>query len=101
MECYCKRQYEEKMGQLDIRADCLRAVARYYEILNRENLIQWIEENPNYWEAIHSLHSEDITEDLASQVMTSLRKSHIVELQVLWLFKCSKFLDLAGKKKSS
>ena len=101
MECHCKKQYEEKMQQLNIGANHLRVVARYYEVLYRENLLQWIEENPTYWEATHSLASKDITEELFDLVMTSLRKSHIVELQLLWLFKCSMFLDKSEKPKSN
>lgn len=95
MKYYSEKQYKEEM-KLDTKAESLRAMARFYEALKNEDLIRWIEENPKYWEAIHSINEKDITKDLAVDVMTSLKKSHILELQMLWLFKCSNYLDLAG-----
>lgn len=91
--------YEESMKRLkkDAAARGIIAVSHIYEDLRQQNFVKWTEEYPEYWTALCEMDSEKITPKFAETVMKTLRDSNIIELQMVWLFKCGEKLDLLGR----
>lgn len=90
--------YEEKLKELDSDVDVMAVsgICTLYEKLKRENFLKWIEENPEYWNTLCGQNRKDITPEYAEKVMQALIDSNILELQLLWLFKCKNILDIFG-----
>lgn len=90
--------YEEKLKELDsdMTVKVVRGICSLYEEMKRENMLKWIEQNPEYWNAICGQGSKDITPEYAEKVMKALVDSNIVEFQLVWLFKCRNILDILG-----
>lgn len=67
------------------------------EIRRKENFIKWIKQNPDYWEHITATELKNISRDIAVEVSKSLIESNIIELQVIWIYKCRHILTIDGE----
>lgn len=88
--------YEKAYTNFD---DVGRAVDILYqacEIHRKENFLKWIREHPEYWNYITTIDIKDITKEIALAVSKSLIESNIVELQVVWIYKCRFILTIDG-----
>lgn len=91
-------EYEKYMKKLE-HDGTLRTVigiSSIYEKLRKQNFIKWIKHYPEHWEALCKSEKKDITPEYAEEVMQTLLDSNILELQLVWLFKCGDKIDLLG-----
>lgn len=90
--------YEESMKRLnkDVISRGIIGISKIYEEIKRQNFVKWTEEYPEYWIALCEMQNEDITPEFAEAVMQTLKNSNIIELQMVWLFKCGEKLDIFG-----
>ena len=91
--------YEDLKKEMDKYPLCkvVRMLSEAYENKRRENLVKWAEDHPKYWEGLCWMDKKSITPEYAAEVMESLMNSHIIELQIYWLCRCSDKLSLEGK----
>lgn len=63
----------------DMLSSAVRTVCQIYDNMKRENLIKWIEENPDYWRDFCKLETGEITPEYAEKIMMSLVNSNILD----------------------
>lgn len=81
----------------EVEYKIIRMVCQIYEQTRQDNLVKWVEDNPKYWNDICKLNCKDIKPEYAEEIMEALMSSHIIELQIYWLCRCSDKLGLDGK----
>lgn len=84
-----KIEYEKYCAILDKNDSLLilRGLIKLSEDFRKENFLKWVKDNPNYWHSIYS-DNKELTQEYATKVMESLINSNIIELQLIWLYKC-------------
>lgn len=94
--------YQEATKILDKNhvGNLVRTISQMYEEMRQENFIKWIDDYPEYWLSICNMNVDEITPEYAEEVMNTLIDSNIVELQMMWLFKCGDSITLNGKANS-
>lgn len=92
-------EYKNEIKKLEQNkyAEAVRSVSRIYEALRQENFLKWINQYPDYWTTLCNTSKEDILPEYAEAVMQTLIDSNIIELQMVWLYKCGDVLDIFGK----
>lgn len=85
----------EKLGKDNI-SNLISSISSIYEKFRYDNYVKWVKSYPDYWGAICEMERSDITPEYAEKVMNTLIESNILELQLVWLFKCGNNLDILG-----
>ncbi len=91
-------EYQEAIDKLkkDSSAKAILGVSKIYEEIRKRNFVRWTEKYPEYWLALCEMERKDITPEFAEAVMQTLKDSNILELEMVWLFKCGEKLDIFG-----
>lgn len=91
-------QYDDEIEKLEKNeaSEAIRGVGRVYEAVRRENFLRWIDKYPEYWHTMCEVDKKDISPEYAQAVMKTLLDSNILELQMVWLYKCNDVMDIFG-----
>lgn len=84
------------MGPYEMEIDFVDLFLQLHERKRKAGIVQWVREHPGYWTALCETKAQELSPDYIESVAQSLKENHLLELQMVWLWKCRDIVDING-----
>lgn len=86
----------EELRTQNPEAGLIHAICKLYERSRCDQICEWVDKHPDHWHVLCNMKANELSKEYMIEVAESIKSSHIMELQMIWLWKCKDYLDCFG-----